>query len=122
MKKMGKHKPWHWPFNRIAFSGHKEFECKHGIGHGLGIHGCDGCCKDKNFPFNKQKIKLNTNIRHNSICKCGHTYAYHTMDGYNFAECWANNPVYSGVICECYQFELNNLSYLESKYDEQRTK
>jgi hypothetical protein len=27
----------------------KELYCKHGVGHGYHIHGCDGCCSDKSF-------------------------------------------------------------------------
>lgn len=49
MKKKSKNKPWHWPYLRINSSGAKEYACPHGIGHG-GLHGCDGCCQDKNFP------------------------------------------------------------------------
>lgn len=30
---------------------HSEVEllCPHGIGHDMGVHGCDGCCSDKSF-------------------------------------------------------------------------
>ena len=42
-------KAWHWPFLRINSGGDKEYACRHGIGHG-GMHGCDGCCRDKDFP------------------------------------------------------------------------
>jgi len=48
-KLIKKDKPWHWPFQRVNFGGAKEYSCLHGIGHG-GIHGCDGCCSDPNFP------------------------------------------------------------------------
>jgi hypothetical protein len=49
--KVKKNKPWHWPFQR--YSDGPEYACFHGIGHSRGVHGCDGCCRDKNFP--KQK-------------------------------------------------------------------
>lgn len=52
-----KNKKWHWPFLRINSNGAKEYACEHGVGHG-GIHGCDGCCKDKNFPQEKPQIEL----------------------------------------------------------------
>lgn len=44
---------WHWPFLRINSNGAKEYACYHGIGHG-GVHGCDGCCRDKNYPKEKK--------------------------------------------------------------------
>lgn len=57
MKPKNKKKPWHWPFLRVNFGGAKEYACKHGQGHG-GIHGCDGCCKDPNFPREKPQIEI----------------------------------------------------------------
>jgi hypothetical protein len=41
-------KAWPWPYQR--WSDGPEFACRHGIGHSVGVHGCDGCCKDKDFP------------------------------------------------------------------------
>ena len=26
-----------------------EYICEHGIGHDMGVHGCDGCCSDPTF-------------------------------------------------------------------------
>ena len=28
----------------------REWICEHGVGHGLHIHGCDGCCSRDDFP------------------------------------------------------------------------
>ena len=39
---------WTWPYARINTSGAKEYACPHGVGHG-GIHGCDGCCRNKSY-------------------------------------------------------------------------
>lgn len=45
-----KTKPEEWKiekrFSDIRENGLIEAICIHGIGHHLGIHGCDGCCKD----------------------------------------------------------------------------
>jgi len=32
----------------------EEYLCPHGIGHENGVHGCDGCCADKDFPLKKK--------------------------------------------------------------------
>lgn len=42
---------WHWPYLRMSDG--KEYACRHGIGHSEGVHGCDGCCSDPNFPKEK---------------------------------------------------------------------
>jgi hypothetical protein len=42
-------KKWKWPYLRVSFAGNKEYCCPHGVGHGEGIHGCDGCCKGIDF-------------------------------------------------------------------------
>lgn len=47
-KKVKQGKPWHWPFQRMSDG--PEYSCPHGVGHSKGMHGCDGCCRDKNFP------------------------------------------------------------------------
>jgi hypothetical protein len=28
-----------------------EYNCPHGVGHGLHVHGCDGCCGRADFPL-----------------------------------------------------------------------
>ena len=35
----------------IGDDGEIEVLCKHGIGHGKGVHTCDGCCENKNDYF-----------------------------------------------------------------------
>lgn len=40
--------PWHWPF--LRYSDGPEYACRHGVGHSNGVHGCEGCCSDPNFP------------------------------------------------------------------------
>ena len=35
--------------------GRIEYVCKHGVGHGIHVHGCDGCCSRKDFPLSKLK-------------------------------------------------------------------
>jgi hypothetical protein len=40
--------PWHWPY--LRYSDGPEYACRHGVGHSRGIHGCEGCCNDPNFP------------------------------------------------------------------------
>lgn len=47
-KKRIKDKPWNWPFQRMSDG--PEYACPHNVGHSRGIHGCDGCCQDPNFP------------------------------------------------------------------------
>ena len=42
---------WKWPQNRWE---KVEYACPHGIGHGEGVHGCDGCCGDESY----QRAKL----------------------------------------------------------------
>lgn len=37
-------KKWHWPPARFG-----ELYCRHRVGHGLHIHGCDGCCNSVEF-------------------------------------------------------------------------
>jgi len=39
---------WPWPFQRMSDG--PEYSCPHGVGHSSGVHGCDGCCTDPNFP------------------------------------------------------------------------
>ena len=60
---------------------------------------------------------MNSEIKNKGICKCGHSYEEHfsmTMNGADHSViCVAENAD------DCIEFELNNLSYLESKYDEQ---
>ena len=36
-----------------------EYLCEHGIGHDMGVHGCDGCCSDPSF----KKLYGHTNTR-----------------------------------------------------------
>jgi hypothetical protein len=43
-----KDKPWRWPFQR--YNDGPEYACRHGVGHSEGVHGCEGCCSDPNFP------------------------------------------------------------------------
>lgn len=31
-----------------------EYICPHGVGHEYILHGCDGCCRDKDFPGRKE--------------------------------------------------------------------
>jgi hypothetical protein len=47
-KKTKEDKPWHWPFQRMSDG--PEYSCPHGVGHSKGVHGCDHCCADPNFP------------------------------------------------------------------------
>ena len=60
-------------------SGLLEHVCEHGVGHpdmnsvkelakagyeGFGVHGCDGCCKRKDFPGKLEAGKLlNSNLK-----------------------------------------------------------
>ncbi len=53
-KKKLKEKVWHWPYLRTSDG--PEYECRHGVGHSEGVHGCEGCCSDSNFP-RKKKVK-----------------------------------------------------------------
>jgi hypothetical protein len=41
-----------WKLQRRA-NGRLEAVCQHGVGHGLGIHGCDLCCQSPDFPANR---------------------------------------------------------------------
>ncbi len=34
-----------------------EYLCGHGVGHDMGIHGCDGCCNSPEFKKLYEKIK-----------------------------------------------------------------
>jgi len=54
-KSQKKDKPWHWPFQRMSDG--PEYACPHGVGHSIGVHGCDGCCRDSNFPKGTQNDK-----------------------------------------------------------------
>lgn len=45
---------WHWPQNRWTKI---EYACPHGVGHGEGIHGCDGCCRAKSFKRRLKRAK-----------------------------------------------------------------
>ena len=41
----------------------EEILCPHGVGHGKGIHGCDGCCsklKDEKAPGYKNRMMTST--------------------------------------------------------------
>jgi hypothetical protein len=40
-----------WTQHYRSDKGVMEYLCSHGVGHELGIHGCDGCCGDKSFPL-----------------------------------------------------------------------
>ena len=43
----------------IRADGRVEFLCRHGVGHGNHIHGCDGCCFKKSYPLRyKSKKKI----------------------------------------------------------------
>lgn len=55
MKTKKTRKKWDWPY-----CGRGEFLCKHGIGHGLDLHGCDGCC---DCDEAREKIKKAYEIR-----------------------------------------------------------
>jgi len=37
--------------------GRVEYTCEHGVGHGLHVHGCDGCCARPDFPLRNHKHK-----------------------------------------------------------------
>jgi hypothetical protein len=37
--------------------GRIEYNCEHGVGHGLHVHGCDGCCNRTDFPLKNHKHK-----------------------------------------------------------------
>ena len=39
---------WIWTYQREGFGGW-EWTCPHGVGHGLGVHGCEGCCGHSSF-------------------------------------------------------------------------
>lgn len=41
----------------IREDGRVEFICEHGIGHGLHVHGCDGCCGRPDFPLGRRAKK-----------------------------------------------------------------
>jgi len=48
-----------------------EYNCPHGVGHGLHIHGCDGCCSRPDFPLKgavdrkKKRMRLAANPQRN---------------------------------------------------------
>lgn len=67
--KKQKDKSWHWPY--LRYSDGPEWQCRHGVGHSVGVHGCDGkiingqfigCCNDSKFPGKK----LNGKTKHKS--------------------------------------------------------
>jgi hypothetical protein len=44
----------------VGDDGHREVPCEHGVGHGLNVHTCDGCCRLaplKNHKIFKKKRK-----------------------------------------------------------------
>jgi hypothetical protein len=47
-------KPMKWHKN-VREDGRIEYQCEHGVGHGNHVHGCDGCCRRKDYPLNKEK-------------------------------------------------------------------
>jgi hypothetical protein len=51
--------PWHWPYLRQSDG--PEYSCRHGVGHSNGVHGCDGCCSDPNFPGRTPTIAIDWN-------------------------------------------------------------
>lgn len=54
IKEINKKKEWikHNKFEPIGYGKigvYEEYLCQHGIGHEMGVHGCDGCCSDSSF-------------------------------------------------------------------------
>lgn len=47
----------HSRWSDIRSNGLIEAICPHGVGHHLGIHGCDGCCKTIPKEFRNQVTK-----------------------------------------------------------------
>jgi hypothetical protein len=45
-------KPMKW-YKNVREDGRIEYVCEHGVGHGNHVHGCDGCCRRKDFPWRK---------------------------------------------------------------------
>lgn len=46
--------------NMLTMGYSDEYLCEHGIGHEMGVHGCDGCCADPSFEklYKKKSEKL----------------------------------------------------------------
>jgi len=44
---------WEWPY--LRYSDGPEYACPHGVGHGKGVHGCDGCCSHPSFSRETNK-------------------------------------------------------------------
>lgn len=42
----------------IGDDGEIEVLCRHGVGHGKGVHTCDGCCENKNDYFVEAQHKI----------------------------------------------------------------
>jgi hypothetical protein len=40
-----------------------EFNCAHGTGHGPHIHGCDGCCRRPDYPYNKEDLRRQYRVK-----------------------------------------------------------
>ena len=60
----------------IGDDGDKEWLCKHGVGHGFGVHTCDGekCCKEAISHLAPKRAKTETkNVRANTQ-KCTKEY------------------------------------------------
>lgn len=48
-----------------------EYNCPHGVGHGLHIHGCDGCCARDDFPLRADGCKKNAPVKVGVCAWCG---------------------------------------------------
>lgn len=44
---------WSWPY-----VGRGEIACVHFVGHGPHVHGCDGCCDNKEYHKKIKRIKV----------------------------------------------------------------
>ena len=40
-------------YTSIRMDGRIEYNCKHGVGHGTHVHGCDTCCDLVSYPINR---------------------------------------------------------------------
>jgi hypothetical protein len=56
MKKENELENWSWPY--LRYSDGPEYACPHGVGHGIGVHGCDGCPCNKLWPCQKCKKQV----------------------------------------------------------------
>jgi len=45
---------WKWPQNRWLKI---EFACPHGVGHGRGVHACEGCCAHESYKREVVDVK-----------------------------------------------------------------